>query len=164
MWKSIQSLKKTYNQQLVLECILCCPNDIYAPCNVLGYNAVWPFRFVAISVCGPSGLWPFRSVALTVCGRFGQWPFRSVAVSVLAVSVCGRSVLWPFRLWPFQFVAVMTCYTKDNCTFLGLNASIKHCNQPCHHKIPRADKPFQNMSSALCKINKSDKVNVTPLC
>ena len=67
------------------------------------YFYLWPFRFVAVSVCGCSGLWPFRSVAVPVCGRFGLWPFRSVAVPV-----CGRFGLWPFRFWPFRFVAVMT--------------------------------------------------------
>ena len=76
------------------------------------YFYLWPFRFVAFSVCGRSGLWSFRSVAVPVCGRFGLWPFRFVAVPV-----CGRSGLWPFRfvavpvcgrsgLWPFRFVAV----------------------------------------------------------
>ena len=66
--------------------------------SVCGHFGLWPFRFVAISVCGRSGLWPIRSVAVPDCGRFGLWPFRFVTVSV-----CGRSGLWPFR-----FVAVMT--------------------------------------------------------
>ena len=70
-----------------------------------GWQLMWPFRFVAVSVCGRSGLWPFRFVVVPVCGRSGLWPFRFVAVPV-----CGRSGLWPFRLWPFRFVAVMTCY------------------------------------------------------
>ena len=63
------------------------------------YFYLWPFRFVAVSVCSRSGLWPFRSVAVSVCGRSGLWPFRFVAVSV-----CGR-----FGLWPFRFVAVSVC-------------------------------------------------------
>ena len=58
---------------------------------------LWPFRFVAISVCGcfglcRLGLWPFRFVAVSVFGRWGLWPFG----------------LWPLRFWPFRFVAVMT--------------------------------------------------------
>ena len=67
------------------------------------YFYLWPFRFVAFSVCGRFGLWTFRSVAVSVCRRSGLWPFRSVAISV-----CGRFGLWPFRFCPFRFVAVMT--------------------------------------------------------
>ena len=59
------------------------------------YFYLWPFRFVAVSVCGRFGKWPFRSVAVSVCGRFGLWPFRSVAVSV-----CGRLGFGRFGLWP----------------------------------------------------------------
>ena len=67
----------------------CSPEVIHVPSNILGYHLVWPFLFVAVSVCG----------------RFGLWPCRFVAVSV-----CGHSGLWPLRMWPFRFVAVMTCY------------------------------------------------------
>ena len=86
----------------------------------MGYHLVWPFWFVAVSVCGRFSLWPFRSLAvsvcgLSVCGRFGLWRFRFVALSV-----CGRFGLWPFRsvafsvcgrfgLWPFRFVAFSVC-------------------------------------------------------
>ena len=91
-------------------------------CGVYFY--LWPFRFVAVSLCGRFGLWPFRFVAVrfvavSVCGHSGLWPFRFVAVAVcgrsvlwpfrfVAVSVCGRFGLWPFRFWPFRFLAVMT--------------------------------------------------------
>ena len=44
-------------------------------------SGLWPFWFVAVSVCGHFGLWPFRSVAISVCGHFGLWPFRFLAVS-----------------------------------------------------------------------------------
>ena len=96
------------NQQLVLECILCCIDVIHAPYNVSGYNVVWPFRFVAVSVCGRSGLWPFRFVAVPGYGRFGLWPFRSVAPSV-----CDRFGLWPFRFVAVSVVAVSVCGRCD---------------------------------------------------
>ena len=67
------------------------------------YFYLWPFRFVAISVCGRSGFWPFRFVAVSFRGHFGLWPFRFVAVPI-----CGRSGLWPFMFWLFRFVVVMT--------------------------------------------------------
>ena len=64
----------------------------------------WAHKFVAHWIrydCVYFYLWPFRFVAVSVCGRFGLWPFRFVAFRSVAVSVCGRSGLWPFR-----FVAV----------------------------------------------------------
>ena len=72
------------------------------------YFYLWPFRFVAVSVCGRFGLWPFRSVAVPVCGRFGLWPFRSVAVPV-----CGRFGLWPFRFVAVSVLAVSVCGRYD---------------------------------------------------
>ena len=79
------------------------------------YFYLWPFRFVAVSVCGRSGLWPFRIVDFPVCGRSGLWPFRSVAVPV-----CGRFGLWPFRFWPFRLVAVMTRIRIDDTPQVGI--------------------------------------------
>ena len=72
------------------------------------YFYLWPFRFVAVSVCGRFGLWPFRFVAVAVCDRFGLWPFRSVAVPV-----CGRSGLWPFRFVAVSVLAVSGCGRYD---------------------------------------------------
>ena len=69
--------KKAIRLQVSIQCIL----DDFCPFSL------WPFWFVAVSVCGLSvcgrfGLWPFRFVAVSVCGLSGLWPFRSVAVSV----------------------------------------------------------------------------------
>ena len=75
------------HQQLVLECVFCSSDVIHMPCNILGYHLVWPFRFMAVSVCGRFG-----------CGRSGLWPFRFVVVPVVAVSVCGRYDLLP-HVW-----------------------------------------------------------------
>ena len=91
--------------------------------------SLWPFRFVAFSVCGRFGLRPFRLVAVPVCGLSGLWPFWFVVVSVcgryclwpllfVAVSICGLFGLWPFRFWPFRFVAVMTRTLCYNCILL----------------------------------------------
>ena len=75
--------------------------------------SLWPFRFVAFSICGRYGLWPFRFVAVSVCGRFGLWPFRFVAVSVLAVSVCGRYDQKPFELpWKLWHGLVIASHIK----------------------------------------------------
>ena len=79
---------------------------VTTPCD--GWQLIWPFPFVAVSVCGRSGLWPFRFVAISVCGRFGLWPFRFVAVSV-----CGRFSLWPFRFVAVSVVAVSVCGRYD---------------------------------------------------
>ena len=46
-------------------------------------------QFVAVSVCGRFGLWPFRFVAVSVCG-----------LSVCGLSVCGRFGFGRFGLWP----------------------------------------------------------------
>ena len=91
------------------------------------YSYLWPFRFVAVSVCDRFGLWPFRFVAVSVCGRsvvavpvcgrFGVWPFWFVAASFVAVSVCGRSGLRPFRFVAFRFVAVSLCGRFGFCRF-----------------------------------------------
>ena len=86
--------------------------------SVCGHSGLWPFRFVAFPVCGHFGLWPFRSVTVPVCGRFCLWPFRSVSVLV-----CGRFGLWPFRLWPFRFVAGMTCYLMNTVSHTDLSVS-----------------------------------------
>ena len=74
---------------------------------------MWPFQFVALSVCRPFGLWPFWFVAVMVRGCFGVWLPWSVVVSV-----CGGSSLWPFsvcgclgyvnfRVWPLRIVTTM---------------------------------------------------------
>ena len=78
-----------------------------------GWQLMWPFRFVAFTVCGRFGLWPFRFVAVSVCGRSGLWPFRFVAVPVCGLSVCGRSGLWPFRFVAVSVVAVSVCGRYD---------------------------------------------------
>ena len=105
--------KKPSIQQLVLECVSCCPEVIHAPGNILRHHVVWPFRSLAVPVCGrfglwPFGLWPFRFVAVSVCGCSGLWPFRSVTDSV-----CGRSSLWPFRSVAFSVVVVSICGRHD---------------------------------------------------
>ena len=79
--------------------VFCSSEVIHVPCNILGYQLVWPFQFVTVLVFGLFGLGSFRSVIVSVCGRFGLWLFRFVAVPV-----CGR-----FGLWPFRLVAVSVC-------------------------------------------------------
>ena len=58
-----------------------------------GCYVVWPFQFVAVSICRPFGLWPFCFVASAVRGCFGLWPSWSVALLV-----CGDSSLWSFSV------------------------------------------------------------------
>ena len=57
--------------------------------NIFRYYMLVGFRFVAVPVYGRSGLWPFCFVALSVCGRFGcgrfgmwpLWPVTSMAAT-----------------------------------------------------------------------------------
>ena len=88
--------------------VFCSPEAIHVPRNILGYNLVWPFQFVAVLVFGRFGLWPFRFGTVSVCGRFGPWPFRFVAFPV-----CGRFGLWPFRFVAVSVVAVSVCGRYD---------------------------------------------------
>ena len=105
MWKNkyvfLKSFeKKSIQQVLILEWIICCPVVINVSCNILGYHLMWPLQFVAILACGRFGLWSFRSVAISVCGHSGLWLFQFAIVSVVA----------------FRFVVVMTCYRyRDYC-------------------------------------------------
>ena len=84
----------------------------------------------------PFRLWPFRFVAVSVCGRYGLWPFRFVAVSV-----CGRLGLWPFRFWPFRFVAVMTrnhipwCCTQHSQVTLHTARLLSHIQVHAQYNI-----------------------------
>ena len=100
----LKSFEKTFFQQLVLESVFCSQKAMHVPCNIIscGHSGLWPFWFVAVSVCG------LLFVVFSVCGRFGLQSFRFFGH--LAVSACGHFGLWPFRLWPFRFVAVMTRY------------------------------------------------------
>ena len=92
---------------------------------------MWPFRFVTILVCGRFVLWSFSFVTVSVCGRFSLWPFRSVAVSGF-----GSFGLWLFRLWPFRFVAVMTCYCglKEHAIVHDYTTHQSHSIIPYSHK------------------------------
>ena len=96
--------KKTSIQQLVLDCVYRILQYIRISCRMAipACFGLWPFRFVAVSVCGRFGLWPFRFVDFSVCGRFGLWPFWCVALlvcglSVVAVSVCGCYDVLPYK-------------------------------------------------------------------
>ena len=82
------------------------------PSYLFWWQLMWPFRFVAVSVCGRYGLWPFRFVAISVCGRSGLWPFRFVTISVCGRFGCGRFGLWP--LWPVTFCTLYSRFPRDN--------------------------------------------------
>ena len=99
MWKKppciLKSFEKTTIKELDLECVDCSTDVIHVPCNILGYHllrssGLWPFSFVAISVCVHFGLWPLQFVAISVCNRFDLRPFRFVFFSV-----CGLYDLLP---------------------------------------------------------------------
>ena len=101
---------------------------IYQDIMSWGRSSLWPFRFVAVSVCGLSYLWPFRPVAVPVCGPSGLWPFRSVALPVcgrcgLCRFGCGRFGLWP--LWPVTVTksvyVVIYDYPYLRSTFKSIN-------------------------------------------
>ena len=65
--------------------------------SVCGLFGLWLFRSLAVPVCGRFGLWPFRSVAVwpfrfvavsvvafSVCGRYDLLPFDALGFIVIA--------------------------------------------------------------------------------
>ena len=90
------------------------------PFRFNSHSGLCPFRFMAFPDSGLFSLQLFRFVAISCCVQMVISVCGSVAFSVcvvvisvcgsVAFSVCDHFCLWLFQLWPFQFVAVMTCY------------------------------------------------------